>query len=211
MMQYWLVIAVFAAAEAVTAAPPVITNDDDLKRVYEQGANLISPYMELLDRQPALTAEDKAKVREGIVCMKAVTDYVPANWAAFWIAGKGYQALGEYEAANKAFKDAFDVQKQNPDVAREYAVSCLELGKGAEAVRVTLHAIELSPEDAGLYANLALAYLIDGKNEEASRAIAESLKRTPEDAISQTVKKTVDEVIAGKRPQPKKLKDLMEE
>jgi tetratricopeptide (TPR) repeat protein len=186
----------------------VVTNDDQHNEIYERGSQLISPHMQLLDRDPRVTKAVREQVTRGIRDLDAVTAFNPANWAAFWIKGKGYQVLGAHEAANKEFKASFDIQKENPDVAREYAASCLELRRGAEAVRVAQHAIEVTPDDAGLYANLALAFLIDGKNTEAKRAVEQALTMEPQDKISQAVRGVVDDIIAGKRTQPKTMADL---
>jgi len=186
----------------------IVTNDDQHNEIFERGSQLISPHMQLLDRDPRVTKAVREQVTRAIRDLDAVTTFNPGNWAAFWIKGKGYQVLGAHEAANKEFKASFDIQKQNPDVAREYASSCLELGHGAEAVRLSQYAIELTPDDAGLYANLALAYLIDGKNTEAKKAVEQALTMAPQDKISQAVQGIVDDIVAGKRKQPKTMADL---
>ncbi|MEM7146210.1 MAG: hypothetical protein AAF591_13820 [Verrucomicrobiota bacterium] len=186
----------------------VVTNDDEHNAIYERGSELISPHMQLLDRDPKVTKKVREQVSRGIADLDAVTAYNPENWAAYWIKGKGYQVLGEAQAANAEFKASFDIQKENPDVAREYASTCLDLGLGSEATRATEHAITLTPDDAGLHANLALAFLISGQNAEAKKAVDRSLQMSPDDQISQAVRKIVDEVIAGDRPQPKNMADL---
>ena len=93
-------------------------------------------------------------------------------------------------------------------MAREYATTCLDLGLGTEAIRAIQHAIQLTPEDAGLRANLALAFLIEGNNAGAKNAIDRALEMAPQDRISQAVRGIVDDVIAGKRSQPKTMADL---
>lgn len=186
----------------------IVSDDDQHNEIYERGSQLISPHMQLLDRDPRVTKAVREQVTRGIRDLDAVTTFNPGNWAAFWIKGKGYQVLGSHEAANKEFKASFEIQKENPDVAREYAASCLELGLGAEAVRVARHAIDRAPNDAGLHANLALALLIDGKAPEAKKAVEQALTMAPQDKISQAVRGVVDDVIAGKRRQPKTMADL---
>lgn len=148
------------------------------------------------------------QITSGIRDLDAVTEYNPQNWPAFWIKGKAYQALNEPYMAYAQFHTCFTMQKENPDVARELALSCLDIGKAQEATEVTLHAIGLTPEDAGLHANLALAYLLLGENEKALNAIKESLKIDPDDSISKTVEGLVVQVVDGRRPQPKSMADL---
>src|SRR4030095_6542389 len=200
-------IAFFSGA-AAGAEKVVVTNDDEHNVVYKRGSAMISPHMKLLGRNPKVTKRIRIEVTASIKHLDAVTAYAPQNWAAFWTKGKGYQVLDEHIAANAEFKSSFEIQKENPDVAREYAESCLQLGLGDEAVSATKHAIGLSPADAGLHANLALAYLISGKNKEAEEAIDNSLRMAPDDKISQAVKRIVHEVIFGKRTQPGNMADL---
>ena len=185
-----------------------ITNDVQHNEVYERGIQLISLHMQLSDRNPRVTKAVRDEVSRGIRDLDAVTAYNPENWSAFWTKGKGYQVLGDHRAAYAEFKESFNIQKENPDVAREYAGMCLELGHGAEAVRATQHAINLTPDDAGLHANLALAYLINGRNADAKQAIERALKMVPDDKTSQAVQRVIIDVISGKRKQPKTMADL---
>jgi tetratricopeptide (TPR) repeat protein len=86
--------------------------------------------------------------------------------------------------------------------------TCLELGRAEEGVMAAERAIALNPSDAGLYANEALAYLIAGRNADALKSVEESLRLDPKDEISQSVKRMIEEVMSGKRPQPKKMSDI---
>ena len=200
-------IALLASSKA-TAVEVKVTNDDQHNEVYQRGSGLISPHMQLLGREPKVSKGVRDQVSKGIADLNAVTAYNPNNWSAFWIKGKGYQVLGDRKAAKAEFEKSFLIQRANPDVAREYAASCLELGEGEKAVNVARHAIKLKPDDAGLRANLALALLISGKTEEAKAEIAESLRMAPTDRISLAVKKVIDEVASGRRRQPKTMADL---
>lgn len=127
---------------------------------------------------------------------------------AYWVMGKAYQALNQSENACDAFGRSFAIQKDNPDVAREYMFECLNLGRTAEAIDAARHGVELSPNDAGLVANLALAYLVGGQIDEAVTAIDKSLKIAPDDKITQDLRTIILEVRDGKRPQPKSLREL---
>ena len=186
---------------------PVVTNKEQYCQVYEHGADLIYPHMQCDGRHSKMNAKAKRDLAEGIACMKAIIVYDSVNWAAFWIMGKAYQALDEQKLEYESFKAAFDIQKEWPDVAREYAGSCLKLGLGKDAVITTKHAISLSPNDAGLQANLALAYLAIGKNDEADAAISMSLAMDPDDKISKGIREIVDDVLAGKRQHIKNKSD----
>jgi tetratricopeptide (TPR) repeat protein len=197
-----------ARVNAPTPGTSVITDDVEHNESYNRGAQLITPHMKLHGRDPNLTDAARDEVSRGIRDLDAVTAYNPQNWAAFWLKGKGYQVLGDHQAAHGEFRASFNIQKDNADVAREYASTCLELGLGGEAVRVAKHAIGLRPDDAGLYSNLALALLIDEQNIEAKNTIQKSMEMAPEDEVSQAVQQIVNDVIQGKRPQPKGMADL---
>jgi cytochrome c-type biogenesis protein CcmH/NrfG len=175
---------------------------------YKLGVELITPQMLLAGRLPKNTKQGSKNVRKGINRLQAVTAFNPSNWNAHWIIGKGYQALGEHKHAYQSFKCAYQIQSKNPNVAREYAESCMRLGYGPEAVTVAMDAVEAGPQDAGLHANLALAYLISGENSYAQRSIQYALQMAPEDQISRRVQGVINEVLAGKRRQPKTLSDL---
>jgi Flp pilus assembly protein TadD len=195
-------------ASAAAQETPGITSDAEHDSIYQKAVALISPHMRLLDRSPRIDGSAQKDLTQGIAYLHAVTAYNPGNWAAFWLEGKAYQALGEHDPANRAFGTAYHLQPRNADVAREYAQSSMELGHGQDAIDATNHAIELAPNDAGLRANLALAYVIAGKNQDALRAVYESLSMNPNDAISRRLRSVIEDVIAGRRPQPRNVAEL---
>lgn len=185
-----------------------VTSDRQHDELFKRGTDLISPLMKIHGRESKLSIGRREPLLSAIADLQAVTVYNPGNWAAFWFKGKAYQALGNKDAANREFKAAFALERQNPDVAREYGISCLDLGLGAEAVLSATHASGLVPDDAGLKANLALALLLAGRNGEAKEAIDESLSASPDDPISKSVHRLIDEVLSGKRKQPRFMADL---
>lgn len=196
-------------AESEERVEIVIQNDEQYNLVYRQGVDLINPHMRLLGRNPRVGSRAKANIRRGIALLNAVTVYAPTHWPAYWTKGKGYQALGEHAAAKREFGAAFAIQKENPDVAREYAAECLETGDGQEALDATEHAISLAPNDPGLYANAALALLILGRYDDATAAVTKALAMNKSDRISLAVKEVVGAVIAGEKPQPRNMADLL--
>jgi tetratricopeptide (TPR) repeat protein len=193
---------------AFAQEPPTIKSDTEHDYAYQKATALISPYMRLSDSAPPITDAARKDLRQGVLYMRAVTRYNPHNWAAFWIEGKAFQALDEAQAAHEAFQSAYTLQTRNADVAREYAQSCLALGRNADAIAATQHAIELEPDDAGLHANLALAYLIAGRNHDALLTIGKSLRLDPADVVSLRLKTVIEDVLARKRLQPRRLAEL---
>ena len=189
---------------------PAITNDEECNRYYVEAGDLITPYLRLSDDQakPWNTSKAQTDLRRGIALYSAVVSYAPTDWNAYWLMGKAYQALREPTNAFEAFGKAFSIQKKNADVAREYMFECLELGRTAEGVNAAEHALSLEPKDAGLLANLALAYTIAGRIPEASTTVERSLAIDPADEVTLNLKRMIREISEGKRPQPRKLADL---
>ena len=172
------------------------------------GCELIRPHMMLDGRIPKVTKQGSRNILKGINYLQAVTAYNPSNWNAFWIVGKGYQTIGDHEKAYQSFKIAYQIHDKNPNVAREYADSCMRLGFGPEAVTVAMSAVETDPKDAGLHANLALAYLIAAENSYAQKAIQYALEMNPNDQISRRLQNLIYDVVNGRKAQPKNLAEL---
>jgi tetratricopeptide (TPR) repeat protein len=211
MMQILTIInSLLGLGGSARASEPITIQDtDDHNRVYKAACDTIQPYLRLHGKpEKKVTSSAGAELRHAIEMLDAVTEFAPTNWSAFWIKGKAYQALEDRKAACAAFKSAFDLQDKNPDVAREYMFECLNLGDGAEGLRAAQHALALNPSDAGLHANLALAFIIAARPKDALSAIDDALKIDPNDRISQNVRKVVLKIIDGTKPQPKKLAEL---
>jgi len=185
-----------------------VANVDEHNAAYLAGTSRIKPHIFLDNKVPAKTKQTTHDIQKGIACLNAVVNYNPANWNALWIIGKGYQALGDDLKAYSNFKCAYELEKGNPNVAREYGQSCLRLGHGAEVVSLCIAAMEAAPNDAGLHANLALAYLISGEISFAKRAILYALQMKPDDKVSLSVQRLINDVADGKRAQPKSLAEL---
>ena len=196
--------------DAIVARGPESVSSDDHNRVYQAGCDLISPHMPLHNHESRAAHSTSAQrdVRRGIELLTFVTQANPANWNAHWIIGKGHQALGHAKAACDSFRASFDLQKHNPDVAREYMFECLNLGRGSEGVMAASHALSLEPGNAGLHANMALAFLIDAQLDQALAAASKSLELDPTDRITRNVQMMIRQVKSGEKPQPTRMADL---
>ena len=195
-----------AAAQEAEPSEPVALHDF----LYHKATNLTKPYL-VLHGVPAKSAKSekaKAQLEEAISLFGRVLVINPQNWAAAWLAGKAAQSLGQLERAYEYFARSFEVQKENPDVARELMLTCLDTKRAKEAVAVAEHAMQLTPEDAGLRANLALALLCSADVAGAEVAIDAALKDDPRDEISITLKRLIGEVGRGERKQPQVPADL---
>ncbi len=183
---------------------------EDHNRLWEEGTALINPYMRLDDKpeKPATGRKAIREVEQGIEKLNAAVDLKPTNWAAHWVIGKAYQALDRPSDACDSFARSFEIQKENADVAREYMLSCLQLGRFERAVVVAEHAVSLEPDEPGLIANVALALLLAGRTDDALKKTEESLGFNPTDPITQALNKRIHEILDGSRPQPKSIAEL---
>lgn len=179
-------------------------------RLFQEGRDLISPYMHLVNQESksADTQTAKEDLERGIDLLNQAIAINPANWSAYWIIGKAYQALGNSEDACAAFGKSFGLHKGNADVAREFMFECLNLGRADKGIVAARRAVSLEPENAGLVANLALALLIGAKLDEAAETVSKALAMTPDDEISQNLKRMIADVQSGREPQPTKMADL---
>ncbi|WP_295122445.1 hypothetical protein [uncultured Chitinophaga sp.] len=176
--------------------------------LFRNGVALIEPYIFIAGNVSSDPAQKEIAIFRGIGMLDEVTELTPGNFAAFWIKGKAYQALQLQEKAYVEFVTAFELNDENPDVARELAITCGYLGKGQEAVTISLHALSLDHHNPGLMGNLALSYLLNGEVENAERTIAAALVHSPDDGINQVLQTIIAEVKSGQRQRPYKYEDL---
>jgi Flp pilus assembly protein TadD len=82
-------------------------------------------------------------------------------------------------------------------------------GRASQAVAIAESLSQAAPRNAGLLANLALAYLIDGQLDQAFACADTALALDPSDRITAALKGRIEDVRAGRWPQPTKLADLI--
>lgn len=125
--------------------------------------------------------------------------------------GKGWQALGNEQAAYEAMNKSFEHCEDNESVPREFAGLCLQMGRAYEAVKIGERAASLRPDNHETLGNLACAYLVSGHFVEAKKTIDAALKLNPSDSINRNLARILDDVTTGRRPQPQNLIELMME
>ncbi len=147
-------------------------------------------------------------LKKAITLFEQMLAINPTSWSAMWALGKIYQRMDDDAKALEWFTRAHQIEPLNPDVMREAALSALNVGKGKEAEDFTTAAIELKPNDAGLISNLALALLLNNKSREARERAEEAVRANPADFVSKNVLQFIDDVVSGKRPYPKSLREI---
>lgn len=203
-----IITLILSFTHANSQSADLVIKAEKEKDYFEKANELIFPYIKLADRDENSQLSKDKQLKEGIRYLDAVTEINPKNFAAFWLKGKAYQALNDSENAYLQFKESFKINKENPDVARELMIECLNLNKFNEGVEVALHASSLDKENAGLLGNLALAYLLNGNLDEANATIKKALQIDPNDSINLNLRVIIEEVKTGKRKKPMKISDL---
>jgi tetratricopeptide (TPR) repeat protein len=186
----------------------LILTEENHNPYYLKGTELIKPFMNLEETSITIYKKAKDSILEGIRYLDAVSKINPNNFAAYWVKGKGYQSLKQHDSAYFQFDKSFQIKKDNSDLARELMIECLYLGKGKEAVDVSLYALSLDSSNAGLIGNLALSYLIKGERELADKTIKRAILAEPSDIINLKLEQIINDVIIGKRKRPTKYDEI---
>lgn len=150
----------------------------------------------------------RRKLLRAIHCFEQAIEIKPDNWNAMWIMGKVYHRLDDREKSLHWFREAYQINPKQPDVAREAGIAALDLGEGSLGLKFCIAAVELKPNDPGLIANLALAYLISGDVKKAQESARYAVTCHPDDITSRNVLKLVEAVHSGARRIPNSLRDL---
>jgi tetratricopeptide (TPR) repeat protein len=180
----------------------------EYRELYRRGCDLLDRHMTLHGREPAHSPAKEAEVREGIRCLQRAVAIQPGSWPAFWLIGKGYQALDDHPRAYEAFHQGTRLCRENADVPRELCLECLHLRKFTEAVEAARLAMRVKRSDPGLQANLALALLLAGDVGEALDQAEQAAARSPQDEINAALLGIIREVKDGRRPQPRTLAEV---
>ena len=178
--------------------------------LYREGIALIGPYLVLSDapaKDPSSPSAQK-ELKRGITLLRRAVDLYPDNWEAFWVMGKGYQALRQREDAYQCFQRAYSINPNNPDVGLEYVAECIAIGKGDEAVEIARGISEGNPNDVGLLSNLGLAYLIAGNVDKALEVTRKAMEMQPEDSVIKNLLSLIQNVQEGKIERPTKWSDF---
>jgi len=149
----------------------------------------------------------RRKLNEAMRCFERALDINSEGWSSMWALGKIQQRLGNHQASLSWFVRAHKINPTHPDVAREAGLAALDCGEAALAVKFCSCAVDDKPHDAGLVANLALAYMLNGDDKHAIECAERAARTAAGDEISSTVLEFVRDVADGRRSRPKRLLD----
>ncbi len=179
-------------------------------QLYKRGWKLSRSYMLFGagGRKAPLNWWAKWRLRRAIASFQDALSIVPESWQSLWALGKIHQRLGNALDASKSFAAAYRVNPEEVDVAREAAIAALNLGHPDEALVYTRTALRHAPSDAGLMANLAVSLILLDDTRGALDAVNAARRLDPGDHLTQGLAAHIAEVVAGRRPLPKTMRDL---
>jgi cytochrome c-type biogenesis protein CcmH/NrfG len=171
---------------------------------YRRGWDLAKPHL-LLGAGPGagrLGWRARRELMSAIDSLQTALSIAPNNWPTLWALGKIYQRLHQPREALDMFERAYTLNPGNADILREAAEAAMGVNDGPRAVRYCEIAIAANPQDPGLVANLALAYLVDRQVDQALAAAEQAVERDPSDDASKCVLGMVRDVQSGRLTVP---------
>jgi tetratricopeptide (TPR) repeat protein len=157
---------------------------------------------------PRATWSVRRKLKHAISRFEQTLQINPTNWASMWALGKIYQRLNDYTTALQWFTRAYEINSTHPDVVREASLCAMSVGDANAAMKFTTGAMTLKPDDPGLIANHALALLLNHQPKAAKTNAEKAVAAAPNDAVSKSVLRFIDDVIAHRRPYPKDFRNV---
>ena len=172
--------------------------------VFDAASTLIQDEIPLHER-PQLPPPGwllRRKLNRALKLFDRALELKPDNWSAMWLVGKVHQRLGDQTTALSWFERAYQENPSQPDVAREASMCAMDAGRNDTAIVFAHRATQIEPANAGLHANLALAYLLAARIPDAKGSIERSIAADPADQISQTINTIIMHFAANGRTPP---------
>jgi tetratricopeptide (TPR) repeat protein len=125
-----------------------------------------------------MTAEEMEKYREQLEAQKKRMKFSEAVKNHF-NAGVELSEQGMYTEAIEEFKQAHELDREQPAIIARMADAYAQLGNNDEALANYQQAIELSPNDPNLYTNLGVVLSKMGKTDESQVAFKKAAEMSP--------------------------------
>jgi tetratricopeptide (TPR) repeat protein len=123
--------------------------------------------------------------------------------------GMAWFAIGKANEARRHLERAAELDPTNTIILKELGGVCLDQGDFLSASQVVLKAVAIKPDDPELLGNLAVTQLLIGDRSKAQQTIAHALTKDANDSINCNIRNVIDDVLQGRRDNPKSLLDLM--
>lgn len=139
-------------------------------------------FLELYRKAEALYREEKLdEARKGFEEAKTVLPTWPEIHA---ILGALHLRLKDYEAAEKACREAFRLDSKDSTTAYHLGLSLLRQSKSEQAEKALVEAVKLDPFEWAAQTNLGVARMALGKPDQALPPLEEGAKLAPEEAMA---------------------------
>ncbi len=102
--------------------------------LFARGVEIVRPYL-YLSGQDTLKA-DAVTINRGISLLQQACEHRADYWHAHWFLGKAFEAIGDYQASARGFREAFHLNASDRNVVHEYLVSLLRVHQSSEANEV---------------------------------------------------------------------------
>lgn len=178
-----------------------------IESLFRSAAKIILKHLRSPGEQP-VEGSQAIEVADAVAMLDKVLSETAGEWRVHWIHGKGHLALGNVTRAYESFHRAYDIEKSETAIVRELAGTCLVLGKFDEGLEVAEQAAVLAPDNHELIGNLAIAHLLAGNVTPAQRTIEAAQKLKPNDETNKHLSTIINDVVAGRRRQPRSIDDL---
>jgi len=202
-----------AASKPAVEAGPALSETERIaayNEAYRRGVSLMETYLLLPRGNLGSNAQAQTDLRAAIKALDVAIGIDPASSSAWWSRGKAAQLLGDHEQAYDSFHRSYKIDEgKNPDSGVQLVLECLETGRGGEAVHVAEIIVQSQPENAGMLANLALAYLVNGQLDQAVRTVSTAQALDPEDEAIAAAKRRIDDVRSGRLPKPHHIAEIV--
>ncbi len=158
---------------------------------------------------PARTGAEADALSQPIAELQSLTAKYPDAANPPLALGMAWFAIGKADAARRQLSRAATLDPTNTIILKELGSVCLDLGDAASAVESAAKAVAISPDDPELLGNLAVGQLLAGDGAKAKQTISHALTIAPHESINGSIRDLIDDVLAGRRENPKTLLELM--
>ncbi|MCG8650992.1 MAG: tetratricopeptide repeat protein [Pirellulales bacterium] len=165
-----------------------------------------------LHREPGRAARvgaDAEEIQQAISALQSLASRHPQVAKVSLALGMAWFAVGKTDLAIRQLQRALELDPENTVVLKELGGVYLDSGNFAEAVDAATKAVAIKPDDAELLGNLAVSQLLHRQSSQAQVTLRHAISLDPNDAINRNLQKIIQDVVAGKRPQPMTLRELM--
>lgn len=149
-----------------------------------------------------------SRLNQPIQELQSLTAQYPEEARLPLALGMAWYAMGKAENARKNLERAAQLDPTSISILKELGGLCLDQGDLPRALEVATKGVAVKPDDSDLLGNLALIQMLSGDCVKANQTITFALEKAPNDTINRNTRTIIQDVLSGRREQPKTLADL---